>query len=359
MKGLLVCLLLPVGLAQAVRVYLSPSPSLPSRLSAKQASFALSRHLDLESFETLDENSVIWDTPTHQEFIGQGPKDGLLLTIDESYSHDVIPKKLKPTFEIPSPSSVTSLYSLVSTFLRRAPSTYSQILSEASYPAHGVPRLLDIFSVPSTATGTFMSEISTLLDFVESDSTSGKFGAFELRGLTEIQRAYGSGSEQYRVAADSLRAVIQSATAKGSINLAVLVHTPNSREKREPQQTPLPSPLPNQPISSTSTCYDSQETCQDETSSCSGHGGCAEVSKAGKTCFVCACSATKDSKGRTENWAGEACERMDVSGPFVLLAGTTIGLLIIIVGSIGLLYKVGDAALPSTLTGGVGGLKRD
>ena len=45
--------------------------------------------------------------------------------------------------------------------------------------------------------------------------------------------------------------------------------------------------------------------------------------------------------------------------PFVLLAGTTIGLLIIIVGSIGLLYKVGENALPSTLTGSVGGLKRD
>jgi hypothetical protein len=94
MKGLLVCLLLPVGLAQAVRVYLSPSPSLPSRLSAKQASFALSRHLDLESFETLDENSVIWDTPSHQEFIGQGPKDGLLLTIDESCSHGTFPHLL-------------------------------------------------------------------------------------------------------------------------------------------------------------------------------------------------------------------------------------------------------------------------
>jgi len=84
-----------------------------------------------------------------------------------------------------------------------------------------------------------------------------------------------------------------------------------------------------------------------------------EVSKVGMTCFVCACSTTKDSMGRTENWAGEACERKDVSGPFVLLAGTTIGLLIVIVGSIGLLYKVGETALPSTLTGNVGGLKRD
>lgn len=85
MKGLLVCLLLPVGLAQAVRVYLSPRPSLPSKLSAKQASFVLSRHLDLEGFETLEEASLVWDGPLHQEFIGQGPKDGLLLSIDESY----------------------------------------------------------------------------------------------------------------------------------------------------------------------------------------------------------------------------------------------------------------------------------
>jgi len=85
MKGLLVCLLLPVGLAQAIRVYLSPPSSLPSKLSAKQASFALSRHLDLESFETPDEDSLVWKGPLHQEFVGQGPKDGLLLSIDESH----------------------------------------------------------------------------------------------------------------------------------------------------------------------------------------------------------------------------------------------------------------------------------
>jgi len=85
MKGLLVCLLLPVGLTQAIRVYLSPPPSLPPKLSVKRASFALSRHLDLESFEAPDEDSLVWDGPLHQEFVGQGPKDGLLLSIDESH----------------------------------------------------------------------------------------------------------------------------------------------------------------------------------------------------------------------------------------------------------------------------------
>lgn len=156
-----------------------------------------------------------------------------------------------------------------------------------------------------------MSEMSTLLDFVESGPTSDKFGAFELKGLGEIQGAFGSGSEQYRVAADSLRAVIQSAITKGSINLAVLTHAPHSHEKRDPQQS---SSFPNQPLSFASTCYESQEICEDETSSCSEHGECVEASKAGMTCFICSCSATKDSMGRTENWAGEACERKDVSG---------------------------------------------
>lgn len=159
-----------------------------------------------------------------------------------------------------------------------------------------------------------MSEMSTLLDFVESGPTSGKFGAFELKGLGEIQQAFGSGSEQYRVAADSLRAVIQSAFAKGSINVAVLTHAPRSHKKRDPQQSPIPSSFPNQPISSISNCYHSQDTCDDKTSSCSGHGECVEVSKVGMTCFICACSATKDAMGRTNNWAGEACERKDVSG---------------------------------------------
>lgn len=227
---------------------------------------------------------------------------------------DVIPKNLDPTFEIPSTSSVTSLDSLISTLLHRAPFSYSQIFCEASYPAHGVPRLLDIFSVPSISTGTFLSEVSTLLDFIESDSTSGRFGAFELKGLGEIQQAFGGGSEQYRVAAETLQAVIQSAIAKGSVNLAVLTHSSAPRAKRDPQQSPIPSPLPNQPISSISTCHDSQETCGDATSSCSGRGQCVEVSKAGRTCFICACATTKDSKGRTEDWAGEACERRDVSG---------------------------------------------
>ena len=40
--------------------------------------------------------------------------------------------------------------------------------------------------------------------------------------------------------------------------------------------------------------------------------------------------------------------------PFVLLAGTTVTLLLLVLGSVGLLSGVGGEKLPSTLTGGVG-----
>ena len=39
--------------------------------------------------------------------------------------------------------------------------------------------------------------------------------------------------------------------------------------------------------------------------------------------------------------------------PFVLLAGTTVTLLLLVGGSIALLTAVGEQKLPSTLTGGV------
>jgi hypothetical protein len=45
--------------------------------------------------------------------------------------------------------------------------------------------------------------------------------------------------------------------------------------------------------------------------------------------------------------------------PFVLITGTVIGLLLLIVGSVGLLYGIADQELPSVLLGGVVGVRKD
>ena len=79
---LLLGLLLSASLSQAIDVYLSPSSnSLRSSLSPADASAALSRHLGLEQFESLLDASSLG----HEErFVGQGPKNALLITMEES-----------------------------------------------------------------------------------------------------------------------------------------------------------------------------------------------------------------------------------------------------------------------------------
>lgn len=79
-----ICLLL-AGASRAVDVYLSPAPFLrSSTLAPDHASLAISRHLGLESFEPLGAgNEVFADLFAEKPFVGQGQKDGLILTIDE------------------------------------------------------------------------------------------------------------------------------------------------------------------------------------------------------------------------------------------------------------------------------------
>ena len=175
--------------------------------------------------------------------------------------------------------------------------------------------LLDIMNV-SPATETFVSELSALVAFVESDDLSlDRFGAFRITGLRTIVDAYGRESEQYTAAAAYLTAALRSALTKPHLNMVILAFPdgPAGIERRQ-DQSPLPSPVPIPPVDSDALCFTTEEACSNSTDSCSGHGACVEVNKAGRTCYTCSCEATKDSNGRTQYWAGSKCEREDVSG---------------------------------------------
>ncbi|GAA5909201.1 uncharacterized protein JCM6883_005803 [Sporobolomyces salmoneus] len=120
-------------------------------------------------------------------------------------------------------------------------------------------------------------------------------------------------------------------------------------------------------VPSSSTCFDSLEDLNNQTASCLGHGeGVKGIStKEGKgDCWVCRCRATVDEEtGKKTNWAGEGCEKVDLSGSFSLLFFSSLGLILILGASVSLLYKIGTVELPGTLSavGGTGGghIKRD
>lgn len=232
---------------------------------------------------------------------------------------DIIPSSLTTPISIISDISPSSLSSLVPTYIRRAEHTYNHVFSQRSN-SMGVPRILDIFSIPSYASEVFLTEAAALVDFLESGNTD-SFGAFELTGLEELAAHYGRSSDQYTLAAELLRNSLSTAISKTDFKLALLTYPPSSAPHKrqdtgalQPPQVPLPQPAPVEPISSISTCFTTKDACGNSTSSCSGRGECMQASKAGKTCFVCTCTATKSAKGKTEHWVGNACERKDVSG---------------------------------------------
>ena len=235
----------------------------------------------------------------------------------------------------------------------------------------------------SPPTETFLSELSSIVEFLEADHLSwDRFGAFRITGLRSIADAYGRNSEQYTTAAASLNAALRSAVNKPHLNLVIFTYPAvHAAVQKRQDQSPLPPPAPIPPVGSDTLCFASEEICSNSTESCSGHGSCVQANKAGRTCFVCACQASRDSQDRTEYWAGSKCERKDVSGcvcvaqfrsrlaancalfllffrtrPFVLIFGTAVALILTIVGSIALLSSVGNLPLPSVLTSSVPGM---
>lgn len=201
------------------------------------------------------------------------------------------------------------------TSLQRATHTFSHVFDVSNGSKDTFVPLLDIINV-SPPTETFVSELSALVAFLESDDLSwDRFGAFRITGLRTIADAYGRQSEQYTTAAASLAAALRSALGKPHLDMVIFTYPEMHAgvEKRQ-NQSPLPSPVPVPPIGSGVLCFTSEELCSKSTDSCSGHGLCMEANKAGRKCFTCACEATKDSNGRTQYWAGSKCERKDVSG---------------------------------------------
>ncbi|KAF8499670.1 hypothetical protein F5888DRAFT_101965 [Russula emetica] len=354
------------GLAHSVQVYFHPPIDVFGSLPNSHANALVAKHLHLDRFEPLQD---FYTGPLDQAFVGKGPHSSLLIGIDNDDAEYVIPAEdLAPPLSLSSSSPASTFSKIIQTSLQRAALAFSHVFDASNSPKNTFIPLLDIMNA-SPPTETFISELSALVAFLESDDLSwDRFGAFRITGLRTIADAYGRESEQYTLAASSLTAALRSALNKKPQHFNVVIFTYPETEtrangggggrvvERRQDQSPIPSPVPLPPVVSDTLCFTSEEICSNSTDSCSGHGTCVEANRAGRTCFTCSCEATQDSPGRTQYWAGSKCERKDVSGPFVLIAGTVITLILIVVGSIALLSGVGNQPLPSVLTSSAPGM---
>lgn len=213
---------------------------------------------------------------------------------------------MRSSFKLPTPPStpISSLSSVISTYLHRAKHAYTSIYS----------------TDPSSQTrkAWYIAELDSIMSFFDN-SQGASFAAAELSGLANIRSTHGIDSDEYRSALDVTRKLLEHAIGHNT-HIAMLTFSSSAHieaKRAEPSQAPFPRPPPQSPISSVSTCHTTLDACNNATSSCSGRGECAGATKSGRTCFVCACGTTRTGSGnqvKTETWVGESCERKDISG---------------------------------------------
>lgn len=166
-----------------------------------------------------------------------------------------------------------------------------------------------------------LTDTSALRSFFES-AEKPAFAAVETSKLQNLRDEFGRSSDEYLTYADEVRQLLDEViNDQPNLNFAILTYERASNEGRSEfirqSQSPFPTrPTPQEPIGAISSCFRTEDVCKNSTNSCSGRGNCVLASKAGRSCFVCACGVTtkgEGSKAQTTRWAGQSCERKDIS----------------------------------------------
>lgn len=248
-----------------------------------------------------------------------------------------------------------------------------------------------------------LKSLATLVDYDFTSSTQAV--ALRLSGLKDVAKSHSPSSAEYARAAGLLKSTLSAtlasleSTANPTIVLLALPpYSPPLLRKRTQWLAPFasvrsryarsgpavdlakrgtsdegrvdPAVLKKRAAAAKSTpvvpqsktCFASLDDLKNQTASCLGRGeGVKGITSRGKECWVCQCTKTVDEAGHTTKWAGEGCEKEDLSGDFVLLFFSGAGLILVLAFSVGVLYKVGNVELPGTLAsvGGNGGFKKD
>ena len=82
---------------------------------------------------------------------------------------------------------------------------------------------------------------------------------------------------------------------------------------RQERATPIPV------VPTSSRCFVDQEEVERLTANCLGRGKAVEGVSARGKCWVCSCGTTTE-EGKLIKWAGEGCEKVDLSSSVLLVS---------------------------------------
>ncbi|GAB1521451.1 hypothetical protein RhiTH_004547 [Rhizoctonia solani] len=363
--------------------------SAPPSLTLPQTNKVLANHLGLDIYESLEDYG---EGKEWQKMLKSGidslldgdeaPKNTMMLVLYTDRPQDLAAMPTfdyfpeQPSFYINSTLSRRDISALLSNYAAHARENFATIPKGLDWNTDSdftskfnADDIIQTFKVPGKSAELFLDEITAIQYFKHGswskNAEASNFATFEITALDLLAEEYGRDSEQYRKAVDVIEWLSILGWHEGETYSLIVTPKTEPEGHSYHQARNIAAPIERRaPVSGSVpiySCFKSADTCSNATSACSGRGSCVPVSRAGRTCFTCKCEPSRSQDGMTTTyWAGQKCERKDVSSAFVLLTGTVVGVLVIAFGSVALLYGVGDEKLPGTLTGGaVHGTKHD
>ncbi|WWC61880.1 uncharacterized protein I303_104465 [Kwoniella dejecticola CBS 10117] len=344
---------------EPLQIYLYPTPTTSSlhqpkeapTLTSSQAKAVLSHHLgeQLNDFDEIPNDESMW---SHLMNLWDDSLEGKakVVIIDGGVSsQDVLPTTLpqEPAFYLADDIYTNNL---LSPYLQQAKSFLDSIMDELPEVVKGFK---DVFEMAGTKAASILGqELSSLTALADAvpwlKQDHYPWEAITISGLKDVPK----GEEVWENGRLGVKAGLESMTQPDSPPLLLIIR-PSSAQRYLTSRA-LPPTLQSRANSSelADACYTSNETCSESTE-CNGRGVCALKAKNEKgECWGCKCRS---------GYAGVECQKDDYSTPFIILIFSSVLLVAVAVGSIGLLYTVGETKLPSTLTLAVGGgaMKRD
>ncbi|WWC89317.1 uncharacterized protein L201_004238 [Kwoniella dendrophila CBS 6074] len=351
---------------EPLQVYLYPTPSQPSlsshqqqndvpTLSASQAKAVLSHHLGepLNDFDEIPNDENMWSHLLHlwNNEQGQQGKPKVVVINGGVSPQDVLPTTLphQPAFYMKDDITTNNL---LSPYVQQAKNLLDNILSELPDVVKGFK---DVFEMAGTKAASVLGhELSCLtaladsIPWINNNQGSYPWESITISGLKDVRK----GDEVWENGRLGLKAGLESMTQPNSPPLLLIIRPSTSSTHLTSRALPITLQARANNTNLAETCYSSNETCSESTS-CNGRGICSLKGKNSQgECWGCKCRS---------GFAGVECQKDDYSVPFIILIFSTLLLIAVAMGSIGLLYTVGETKLPSTLTLAVGGgaMKRD
>ncbi|KAK9456531.1 hypothetical protein V1511DRAFT_456995 [Dipodascopsis uninucleata] len=225
----------------------------------------------------------------------------------------------------------------------------------------------EVFDAQNEADAAFMDEALAFMTFIndygKTIKADNQLSVLFFNGLNGVMQKYGTDSIQYNVGSALFANLLQKLTLETSnavpITAVLLPGSLNSKSTSKKAKRDVSSaafgdqhsaPAVSVGILAETASYTTQDECEIMTNFCSGgHGYC--MPKYGQEGYYgCQCISTYDETTRQRTyWAGEYCQKYDVTVPFQIFFWFLIASLLFLAWTIRAMMSIGSEELPAVL----------